>query len=165
MTTDASWQQATLAELANHIVNTHHAYLYRELPLIEALLTAHLRAHWFKHPELLKAHQLFRQLQTELMQHMIKEETGGFALLNAREKNPEVSIKPFVDYIGQHLQDHASVSDLLAQVRAALHDYALPDDLAPGMEGTCGRLRQMESDLARHIHLEDDILFEKCRRA
>ncbi|CAM5779301.1 hemerythrin domain-containing protein [Castellaniella caeni] len=165
MTTDASWQQASMAELANHIVNTHHAYMYRELPLVESLLTAHLRAHWFKHPELLKTHQLFRQMQTELMQHMIKEETGGFSLLNARAQNPEISIQPFVDYIGQHLKDHASVHELLAQIRAALHDYVLPDDLKSDMESTCDRLRQIEADLAQHIHLEDDILFAKCRQA
>jgi regulator of cell morphogenesis and NO signaling len=72
---DINWLETPLKELVEHIVNTHHAYLYESLPIISELTTKILRVHGTNHPELAKVHKLFHTLKMELDEHLIKEET------------------------------------------------------------------------------------------
>lgn len=164
MTNDNAWREAPLGRLTDHIVGIHHAYLNRELPLIGELLTAHVRQYWLQHPKLLKAHSLFAEVRALVEQHLIKEETAGFPLINAHEKDASKLLAPFVDSIDNHIDEHARVTALFAQVRIALWSYHVPDGVGAEVAYTCARLEQLEKDLAEHIHLENDILFPRVRK-
>lgn len=157
------WRSAELSGLTRHITSTHHAYLNRQLPLIAALLTAHVRQYWLKRPELLKAHALFYQLQAGVEQHLIKEETVGFPLVEAHGRDQSKPLTPFVNAIDGHLAEHAAIGELLQQIRAALWDYHAPDDLGGEVAYTCKLLQELEKDMAEHVHLENDILFPRVR--
>lgn len=163
MTNDEKQQSAALDVLVEHIVSEHHALLHRELPLIGALLTAHVRACWTKHPELLKAHTLFAQLRAQLEQHLIMEETAGFPLISRHAQDPSTSVTPFVNTMDGHLEVHAQVTSLLAQIKATLWNYEVPADLGSEVACTCARLQHITEDLAVHVHLENDILFPRVR--
>lgn len=51
----------------------------------------------------------------------------------------------------------------LGELRATRWDYQAPEGLGPEVQVTFDRLAELEVDLAVHIHLEDDILFEQVR--
>jgi len=68
------WRKAALGDLIDHIVQTHHAYLMKELPLLSEFVTKILRVHGLEHPELAELHKLFHQMKMELEQHLIAEE-------------------------------------------------------------------------------------------
>lgn len=164
MSTDTShWQQASLSSFTDHIVGHHHAYLNRELPLIGELLTAQVRAHWRQHPELLEAHSILGQARALVEQHLIKEETAGFPLLSAHERDASVSIAPFSGSIDGHIAEHARITELFSRLRSTLWDYRAPEGTGPEMAALCDRLGKLHEDLAQHIHLEDEILFPRVR--
>ena len=45
------WNAAPLPQLVQHIVDKHHAWLYRQLPVIEQLMDRVVAAHGGKRPE------------------------------------------------------------------------------------------------------------------
>src|SRR5437764_715838 len=53
------WSRKPLGELIQHIVQNHHAYVRRETPRIEALLTKVVAKHGSAHPELSQIQALF----------------------------------------------------------------------------------------------------------
>ncbi|HEX7057231.1 MAG TPA: hemerythrin domain-containing protein [Bacilli bacterium] len=160
---DVKWEQSTLSELIDHIVNTHHAYLNKQMPIISELLTTLLRHHWFEHQELLQAHTLFHQLKAELEQHMIKEETKGFVLIKAYEKEPGQQLELVAKTINAHINEHDSAEKLLAKIREATNNYHIPSDVCDTYNFTFRKIQEMEKDLRQHIHLEDDILFPRMQ--
>lgn len=163
MTVRTNWQQVPMGQLTDHILTTHHAFLHRQVPLIAALLLDHVRQSWMKHPEFLAAHALFHNVQAELEQHLIQEETAGFPLIHAHDTDPTVRLDPFANTLDQHLAAHAHVMDLLRQVRERLWNYVAPADLGSEVAFTFGQLQQLEADLREHIHLENDVLFPRVR--
>src|SRR6266542_767488 len=68
------WSKASLGELADHIVTTHHGYLRSELPRLEFLTRKVASVHGEEHPELLQVREIFVGLKQEMDQHMAKEE-------------------------------------------------------------------------------------------
>lgn len=163
MTSNNSWHSASLSSLTSHVVGTHHAYLYHQLPLLGSLLTAHLRKYWLKHIELLKAHKLFFEMKTAIEQHLIKEETAGFPLVEAWEKDNSRSLVPFLKNIDHHVEEHATVLSLLKEIRQTLWNYQVPEDMGAEVSYTVAELEALEKDLLEHIRLENEILFPRIQ--
>ena len=72
-------------ELADHIVQTHHAFLRDELPRLFDLMEKVVAAHGAGHPELTKLGNTFSGIREELESHMIKEERILFPLIKQLE--------------------------------------------------------------------------------
>jgi len=82
----ASWQALGLAQLADHIVATHHRFLREELPRIDGLVDQVVAAHVEKHPDLPEVRRLFHLLVQDLMPHMMKEEQVLFPIIRQLRK-------------------------------------------------------------------------------
>ena len=164
MNNDAEWQQAPLAQLIDHILAAHHAYLHRELPVISQLLTQHTRKYWMKHPEFLQAHTQFHHGKTALEQHLMQEETAGFPLIQAHEKDASKPLALFVNTMDQHAKAHSDALDALAGVKKTLWNGQLPADIGPEVAITLQQLDALLVDLKQHIHLENDILFPRVKQ-
>ncbi|MGG4407099.1 DUF542 domain-containing protein, partial [Geobacillus stearothermophilus] len=59
-----NWSEAPLADLVDHIINTHHRYLNEELPQLSPYVTKVLRVHGMHHPHLSHVHKRFHELKT-----------------------------------------------------------------------------------------------------
>jgi len=148
---DVDWRQEPTADLVDHILNTHHVFMRRELPQLSELSTTILRVHGASHGEVLsKVHRLFHNLKMEIDQHLIKEEEIVFPLIRGYAENPASS---------QLESDGAG--DVLKELRKVTDQYSVPADGCATYEMTYRKLEEMESNLFQHIHLENNILFPR----
>ena len=162
--TVVDWRQQSLTHLIEHIVNTHHLYLQREMPQISELVIKILRVHGATHSELGKVHKLFHTLKMELEQHLITEEEILFPLIKKYEQNPSsqmlATIKSQIDTIEN---EHEQAGDIVKELRQITNQYALPASACTSYRLAYQKLIEMESDLFQHIHLENNILHPRLQ--
>lgn len=161
-TTEArDWSTASLGTLINHIVDTHHAYLRRELPRLETLLKRVLDAHGDDVDWLSPTFEVFTTLQTDLAAHMASEEHEVFPSIRALEtpSNGSLDAGGIDDMIGEH--DEAGAA--LEQLRTLTNGYSPPDGACPTFRAVLDGLADLERDMHRHIHKENNILFPRAR--
>ncbi|QSX09334.1 iron-sulfur cluster repair di-iron protein [Alkalibacter rhizosphaerae] len=143
----------TDAQLIDHIVNTHHAYLNQNLPVISHLANAVLRAHGDAHPELFEVFKDFHGLKADLEQHLIKEEVTLFpAILKGQDHG---SVRQEVE------SEHEVAGELLRNLRDLTQDFTVPADGCPSYERFYGLLEELEGDIFQHVHKENNILFQR----
>lgn len=158
-----------LGFLADYIVNTHHAYVRKNLPDIRAYADKVRKVHADNHPELVKVHALVESLAGELIPHMLKEEQVLFPHIRqfvSAKNNPvydntlaPASIKQPVAVM-KH--DHEVVHKLADELREATSDYTIPADACASYSLLYRMLDEFEDDLHTHLHLENNILFPKA---
>ena len=158
---DIDWRQASTTKLIDHILNTHHAYMRRELPQLSDLSTTILRVHGASHGEVLsKVHRLFHNLKMEIDQHLIKEEEIVFPLIRDYvETSNSAQLKRIVDLNSELMKEHDGAGDVLKELRKITDQYRVPEDGCPTYMKTYRKLEDLESNLFQHIHLENNILF------
>lgn len=156
------WVTSSYSDIIEHIVNTHHAYLNTEMPVISEYVTKILRVHGLNHPELSRVHKLFHQLKADLDHHSIKEEMDAFPLIKDYENDPKADKLPLLGQVITALEnEHDDAGDLLKEIRRITNDFELPEDACTTYRITFQKLEEFESDLFQHIHLENNILFPR----
>lgn len=160
---DMDWAKAASPDLIDFVVNAHHVYLRKELPLLSEFVTKILTVHGPNHGEVLsKLHKLFHTLKMELEQHLIKEEQMIFPLIKEYEQNPSDALRGKISQVIEELEsEHTTAGDLLKEMRAVTDQYKLPEDACRTYTLTFLKLEELESDLFQHIHLENNILFPR----
>jgi len=148
------------AALAHDIVDTHHAYMWEEMPRLQALVEKVHQVHGERHPELSTVHELFTEAVAALDPHMTKEERSVFPAISRLEKTgtpgTSGSLAEQVDLL---MQEHTVVGDLFKEIRSVTAGYAVPEDGCASYRAMLDGLREMELDLHEHIHKENNILF------
>jgi regulator of cell morphogenesis and NO signaling len=156
-----------LADLCEHVVETHHAYLRRELPRIDLLLDKVIAAHGERHPELLDVRRVFSAFATDLVQHMAKEETVLFPAIVRLERDRRYPAGPFGSLrnpMGVMEAEHDEAGDALGAMRAATDDFSPPADACPTYRALLAALAELEVDMFRHVHKENNVLFPRAVR-
>jgi len=161
--TDIDWRQAPTKNLLDHIINTHHVFLRRELPKLSDLTTTILRVHGASHGDVLaKVHRLFHNLKLEVDQHLIQEEMIVFPLLKEYADNPDPGqLEKIVDLNGGLIEVHEGAGDILKQLRKVTDQYTVPAGACRTYIMTFSKLEALESDLFQHIHLENNLIFPR----
>jgi regulator of cell morphogenesis and NO signaling len=158
--TDIDVTQFDPAELVDHIVDTHHAYLHEELPLLDALATKVRDVHRNRHPELVEVARLVNEIRLDLEPHLAKEERVLFPAIRATADGVhDFAFGSISNPIAVMLGEHDRAGDLLARLRRAANDYVVPDDACTSYRMLYERLAHLEADTHRHIHLENNVLF------
>ena len=148
------------AVLAHDIVDTHHAYMWEEMPRLLALVEKVHRAHGDRHPELARVNDLFAEAVAELDPHMTKEERSVFPAISRLEKTGVQSASgPIADQIAVLVQEHTVVGELFGQINSVTGGYAMPADGCASYRAMLEGLQEMELDLHEHIHKENNVLF------
>ena len=152
----------TLTELANHIEQTHHVYLYRELPELISLAGRVTATHAARDTRLHQVLQGVTLLQSELMNHLAKEEQILFPMIRELEASnslPSFHCGSVGNPIRQMLTEHDDASELLQNLRRLTDNYQSPEWACRSMQTLFTQLQDLEHDLHRHIHKENTILF------
>lgn len=146
------------AELAEYIVETHHAFLRRELPRLQAMSERVAHVHGGHTPSLIQMAEVFFELEDELTSHMMKEERILFPAIIALSRGE--GAPGFLDSpIARMVHEHESVGVALAQLRELSHGFQPPADACNTYRALFAGLNDLEEDLHRHIHLENSVLF------
>lgn len=157
----APWSQ-NLAALADHIEATHHAYMHEELPRMRGLVEKVAKAHGETDPRLIRLTQVFERFQEEVYLHLAKEEQILFPLIRQMARGGSAasfhcgSVRGPVSVMRHEHDDHAVN---LGLIKALTDNFAVPDYACNTYRAMLAALQELEQDLHRHIHKENNILF------
>ena len=156
------WQSFGLTGLVDHILGTHHAYLWDELGPLGSLVDKVYSVHGERHPELASVREDYAALANDLAQHLMKEERILFPAIKAQDAQEESGFGCGVDGpIRQMMYEHDAAGEILARLRETTSDYAVPEDACMSYRQMMFRLQTLEQDLHQHIHKENNVLFPR----
>lgn len=155
-----------LAELADHIEQTHHAYLKEELPRLESGIQKVAAVHGHLHPWMREVASVYASFSAEMQAHMLKEEQLIFPqirrLEDGQRRGDGDSQASLHDSIRDLEHDHDSAGQALARFRILSHDYTPPEGACNTFRAVLDRLSQLEQDTHQHVHKENNVLFPKA---
>lgn len=152
--------------LADYIVQNHHSFVKKAIPEVTAFLYKVCDAHGNNCMELLHIREKFLDLSEELTSHMEKEELVLFPAikrLESQKNEDHPLISTLQAPIGVMEHEHTIAGDLIKQIRALSNNYTPPDFACPTFRITYKKLQQLDNDLMKHIHLENNILFPRVK--
>jgi regulator of cell morphogenesis and NO signaling len=155
----------SLTELADHIEQTHHAYLREELPRLDFMTEKVSRVHGDKEPRLLQVREAFVALKAELEPHMMKEERILFPMvreLEASASRPDFHCGSVANPIRQMEHEHDQAGNALAILRQATDGFTPPQWACNTYRAMLDALERLERDMHQHIHKENNVLFPKA---
>jgi regulator of cell morphogenesis and NO signaling len=165
-TPEIDWSRAPLDMLADHIVVIHHGYLNASLPRLAAMLEKIVEKHSERHGDVLAPlAATFGGLRLELESHLAKEENILFPLIRALDSGDSgvaFHCGSVRNPIRVMLMEHDSAGEALARMRSLTGGYAVPEDACNTFRAFYNGLAELELDLHRHIHLENNILFPRA---
>ncbi len=163
------WSQASLAELAQHIMDTHHVYVKQEAPRLEQLAAKVASVHGQNHPEVLRIQSTFHDLALELGNHLMKEEQILFPYIMEMDEAvaqgrpaPPCMFGTVQNPVRMMMFEHDSAGEALRELRNASSEYTVPPDGCITYRTFYAALAAFEVDLHQHIHLENNILFPRA---
>ena len=165
-----NWVHSRPDRLIAHIIDAHHDYLRTQLPVVGEELARTLLADGDFHDELFELGRVFARLQAELVEHLRSEETDLFPALSTLSAGTDEQgpIEPSAReemLAGMRTAEtaHDRVGDLLKRMRTEVDGYAVPPDVCPTYGPLFQHLIELEADIHRHIHLENNVLFPGVR--
>ena len=147
------------AQLTEYIVTRYHEPLRSELPRLCELATKVERVHAEKPecPRGLAAH--LDEMHGAIVDHLAKEEQILFALIQSGRAH--LAHMPVRVMIQEH-DDHAAN---LRRVRKLTGDLRIPAEACGTWRALYTGLEELELELMRHIHLENNVLFPAVLRS
>ncbi len=155
--------------LISYIINNHHSYVNRMLPVISAHTQKVASKHGENHPETKKIAEIFASINVEMKHHMMKEERILFPhiiKLVGLSNNGSGEGTPYFGTIKNPIAmmetEHQSAGDGMSEIKNLTNNYTPPDDACETYKISFKELREFEEDLHKHVHLENNILFPKA---
>lgn len=155
----------SLTDLADHIEQTHHAYLRTELPRLDTLTEKVASVHGDRDSRLAEVRGTFLGLADELLRHLTKEEQVLFPMirqLETSETTPQFHCGTLANPIRQMELEHDSAGDALAGLRGLTDDFTPPEWGCNSFRSMLDGLARLEADLHQHIHKENNVLFPRA---
>ncbi len=151
-----------MTQLSEHIEQTHHAYLKREMPRLVEISRKVASVHGPKAPQLAELAGTVESLRDELFNHLAKEEEILFPSMRELEQTGRMSHACFGTVrnpIRMMEHEHDAGAQLLGRIRDLTGDYSVPAWGCNTYQAMVDGLRQMEKDTHEHIHKENNVLF------
>jgi len=165
---ERDWRNASLTELAQHIVDKHHAFTQAELARLKGLIPKVVSAHGKNHPELTGLQSIFEELSAELRAHMMKEEELLFPYIAEMEEAERLNRRPPTPMFGTvqnpvaaMIMEHEAAGQAFEKMREITKGYTVPPDGCASYQALYQALPVFAADLHQHIHLENNILFPR----
>ncbi len=166
---DTDFTEWSLAALSDYIVRKHHSFTRDETKRITALLEKVCSVHGANHAELFDIQKIFGALRLELENHLLKEERMLFpyialmeSSLNFGQSVPPAPFGSTKNPVKVMVAEHDAAGEHLREIRRFSNHFAVPEDACITYQTLYGALENLEKDLHRHIHLENNILFPKA---
>ena len=156
--------------LADYILHVHHRYLEKALPEIKEQTSKFLDGHRKKFPELEAIEDVIDRFLKEIPPHMKKEEEIFFPYIKQIHhayKHQESYARLLIRTLRKPLEEimikeHETTGVNLNRLRSITNNYTPPENSCITHKITFARLKELDTDLVQHIHLESNILFPKA---
>jgi regulator of cell morphogenesis and NO signaling len=163
------FSEDSLNELVLHIVSRHHGYVKHEIPRLQKLLAKVVSVHGRNHAELIAIQKVFSALGAELTSHMMKEEMVLFPYiaqmelaLESGKQLPRAAFGAVGNPVHMMELEHEDSGNALKELRSLTSNYTPPQDACFSYNTLFAALKDFETDLHQHIHLENNILFPRA---
>lgn len=157
-----NWDSVPLSQLVDHIMQTHHNYLYDELPALAEFVIKIYRVHGSNDSHLKELHRLFNEFKREMEEHSIKEDQKVFPLIKEYDQNPNEALLQKIRVANNELEEeHDAVGELLKEMRHITNGFTPPPHACGSYRITYARLAELEENTFQHVHLENNILFKQ----
>lgn len=157
--------------LIDYIINTHHLFVKEKTKEITAYAAKVAKVHGRSNPENVEINKKFSMLCAELMDHLNDEEKVVFPLiktvLEKTEKNQEVTEEEKTALkreLRNMESDHDKAGRIMESIRKASNEFTPPEYACRTYQVLYQNLEGFEKDLHKHVHLENNILFQKAER-
>jgi len=157
------------SDLIDYIIAKHHVFTRNEITRLDELIKKVCRKHGEQHPELFKLRDLFNGMAEDMSLHMRKEEAMLFPFIKQMELADTGKFPAFAPPFGtvqnpvrMMMKEHDTAAEQFREMRDVTRDYQLPNDACPSFTGLYFGLRYLEKDLHRHVHLENNVLFDQA---
>jgi regulator of cell morphogenesis and NO signaling len=160
-------EKLTLVELVDYIVTKHHQYVETTTPILLNYAEKVANAHGARKPYLIEVYKTFKALATDLAMHMKKEELILFPYIKKLEKEAAQGLakssifKTLNQPIEAMEEEHLTTGTLIEKIAQLTNNFVIPEDACATHRVMLQTLQDFRSDLFRHIHLENNILFPK----
>ena len=153
-----------LAELADHIEATHHAYLKDELPRLVEMADRVAAKHGWRDSRLPEMAAVVNTLAAEMLSHMQKEETVLFPLVRQIAAGTPGTFHSggIENPIRQMEAEHEGAGQLTARLRELTGGFKPDAEACNTHRALLAGLAAFEADLHRHVHKENNILFPRA---
>ena len=139
--------------LIEHIVGRYHDVHRRELPELVLLAEKVERVHRGHADVPAGLAALLRDMQSELEEHMEKEEMVLFPMML---RNPGARLAPPVQRMRAEHDDHGA---MLRRLQGLTHDLTAPAEACNTWRALYAGVGKLADDLMEHIHIENNVLF------
>ncbi len=148
------WSKATNEELIRHIRHNYHKPLHKRLSRLEKLADRVSKRHGGPEPDrLTDLRDAVYYLAQDLRSHVKKEEGILFPwILEGHQPAP-------VGPVQCMLMDHEHVSVMLGKIYSLTDGHRPPMDACRTWRALYLDLKQFDTEVRAHIHLENNILF------
>jgi regulator of cell morphogenesis and NO signaling len=155
------WTDSDSNTIIDHVISQYHRVTEEELKALSPYVTKVSRVHGDNHPELLQVNELFYEFKKEMIEHQAKEEAVVFPLIRQLAGNTVANREEAIAMIIELEKEHDNAGELLRQIRATTSDFELPLDACGTYRLVYKRLEDLEGLIFMHVHLENNILFQR----
>ncbi|HMU07592.1 MAG TPA: iron-sulfur cluster repair di-iron protein [Kaistella sp.] len=166
---DIDFNSWPLDLLADYVEKTHHRYVEEKTQMIIPYLNKLCKVHGDRHPELFEINTLFIESARDLAAHMKKEELILFPfikrMVEAERKGEKLETPRFgtvENPVDSMKHEHTVEGERFEKIAKLTNSYQFPADACGTYQVTYKMLEDFESNLHKHIHLENNILFPKA---
>ena len=152
--------------LIEYIIANHHQYVNKTVPEIVVLFKAVLADSSIKSADLIRVSEIFRLLGNDMKQHMQKEELALFPAMKKLESinlnEPtarSVSIQTLIPVVEM---EHDTSGIMLKQISGLFERIINADCMSNDLTLLTSKMKEFESDLIMHIHVENNVLHKKA---
>jgi regulator of cell morphogenesis and NO signaling len=150
------WDERSIDDLVQHILDRYHAPLKRELPRLIDLARLVERVHAQRPDCPAGLADLLTDVREAVDSHLTKEEQILFPLiLSGRGRMARMPVQVMV-------QEHEDHGQNLARIRELTRDFRLPEEACASWRELYRSLGELEVELMDHIHLENNVLFPRA---
>ena len=156
-----------LDDLTHYIKNFHHKYTSESILFIKTHMSKLILVHGNNHPDLDLIKMLIDDISDHLTVHMMREELMLFPYIQkivrvGKDAAGRAVFGPVEKPISALMDDHEVEGERFRRLQDLTNHYTAPPDACNTFKATYAAMKELETDLHIHIHLENNILFPKA---
>ena len=155
--------------LIDYIINIHHAYLYKTLPVLQTTILGFVNSHKKNHPEFEDLMAVFENLSGLLLAHNTQEEEVIFPYIRQisntfrrKETYGSLFVKTLRKPLSSVERELVHIEEHLVILRNLTNNYQFPESACTNHQVIFLKLKEFDNDIVHHKHLENNILFPKA---